>query len=54
MIKHQVKSVFYALCWNDKAINKRKLEIMKEFMLNEINEDPFKTVSNNLQCAQFQ
>ena len=52
MIKHPAKTVFCALCWNDKEISERRLEMRKEFMLNKINEGLLKAVNNNLQHAQ--
>ena len=54
MIKYLAKTVFFALCWNDKAINKRKLEMRKEFILNEINKGLLKAVNYNLQHMQYE
>ena len=46
MIKHRVKTVFCALSLNNKAISEKRLEMRKEFMLNDINEGLLKGVNN--------
>ena len=48
IMKYPAKIVFCALCWNDKATSKRRLEMRKEFTLNKINKGLLKRVNNNL------
>ena len=52
IIKYPVKTIFCALCWNDKAISGRRLEMRKEFKLNVMNEGLLKAVNNNLRYVQ--
>ena len=46
MIKYLGKTVLCALCWNDKVISKRRLQLSKELILNEINEGLLNAVHN--------
>ena len=50
-IKCLEKPILCTLYWNDKAISKIRLEIGKEFLLNEINEVLLKEAKNNLRCV---